>query len=696
MAEVSDNYELLEEALEQFDRAEAFWSDNYEQGKSDYLFRYGIGHWDDLYAKERKDSGRPCLTLNLMNSYANQVINDIRQSRPAIRVSPVDDKADVETAEIYSGIIRNIERQSKANIAYDTAAGNSVSAGIGFIRISTDYADPLSFDQEIFINRVLDFSSVYIDPNSVELDGSDAEFAFAYVDIPCDEFEERYPDAVAQENENKESVRVIEYFYREYESFTIYKTKHGVITKAEKDLIEEETGVILEVLNKRETLIPKIKHCVLTKTEILEHGNDWAGKYIPIVPVFGLEYFKDDKRVFESLITQARDTQKMFNYWNSFDTELVALQPTSPYVGYIGSFETTPNKWKSANVKNYAYLEFDPVYDDNGQLLPPPQKQMPVSGSPHIMQKCVMAREDIGFILGMPPAVMGQKSNELSGIAVRNRQVEGDNATFHFIDNLSCSISHVGVILVDLIQKLYSERTIARIIGKDLEESTVPINQPFIKDEKGIRAAKKGEVPQGVYDLNAGKYDVVCDVGASFSSRRQEAADTLIQVTQAQPELFGVVGDLLFKSLDIPYGHEIAERIKTTMDPSLFGDDPQAAKLQQAAAEMAQLQDQLMTMSAALKDKQEDAKFTQQLDLQKLELDRTELEIKAAETAAKIAQMQAQTQNINEQALQPVIQAIMDIANNVNDVGQALDLILTNEEQALGEPIADNPIVEQS
>lgn len=692
MAEASDNSELLDEALEKFEIAKTYWSSNYEKAKEDYLFRYGIGQWDDAYVADRRASGRPCLTLNLMNSYANQVINDIRQSRPAIRVSPVDDKADVDTAEIYSGIIRNIERQSKANIAYDTAASNAVSAGIGFIRISTDYADPMSFDQEIFINRVLDFSSVYIDPNSTELDGSDAEFAFAYVDIPCDEFEERFPDAIAQEDE-KESVRVIEYFYREYDSYKIYKTPQGVITAAEKDLLEE-TGLPIEVLDERETLIPKIKHCVLTEDEILE-ANDWVGKYIPIVPVFGLEYFKDDKRVFESLIAQAKDAQKMHNYWNSFDTELVTLQPTAPFIAPVGSFETTPNKWQSANIKNYAYLEYDPVYDENGQLLPPPQKQMPIQGSAHIMQKCVMSREDVGFILGMPPAVMGQKSNELSGVAVRNRQVEGDNATFHFIDNLACAISHVGVILVDLIQKLYSERKIARIIGLDSEEKTVPINQPYVKDETGIRPAKQGEQFQGVYDLNAGKYDVVCDIGASFSSKRQEAADTLIQVTQAQPELFGVVGDLLFKSLDIPYGQEIADRLKANMNPALFGDDPQAAKLQEASAQIAELQDQLTTLSAALADKKKDEKFNQQLELQKIELDRTELEIKAAETAAKIAQMNAQTQNINEQALAPVLQAITEIATNVQDVGQALDLILTNEEQALGEPIANNPQLEQ-
>lgn len=679
--------EILEEAKERFEEAKTFWSENYRQAEEDYKFLFGFNQWDDAYAAHRKQNGHPCLTLNLLKPYADQVINDIRQARPAIRVSPVDDKADVDTAEIYGGIIRNIERQSKANIAYDTAAVNAISAGLGWIRVKTDYCDPLSFDQEVSIDRVLDFRSVYMDPNSKCLDGSDMEYCFVYVDIPEEEFEELYPDADKDSLDDnwstEETVRIAEYFYKEYKTYTIYKTDKGVVTRQEAELLKE-SGIDFQIIDQRETVIPTVKWVKMTSNDILEE-NEWPGKYIPIVPVFGVELYNNNKREFHSLIRQGKDAQKLYNWYASFDAEVVALQPKAPWIGPLGSFESTPNKWAMSNNNNYAYLEYDIVYDENGQRVEPPQRQQPYQGSPHITQKLMTARDDIRLALGMPEAVMGQRSNEISGIAVKNRQIEGDNATFHFSDNLATAISHVGCILVDLIPKLYSERKIARIIGTDGTEETVPVNQPYVKDETGIRPARAGEQYQGIYDLKSGKYDVVCDVGPSYSSKRQYAADTLIQVTQAQPELFGVVGDLLFKSLDMPYSQEIADRLRANMDPAILGDDPMAGKLQAASQAMKQLEDQLMTLSAALDDKKKDQKFEQAVKFQELELKRDELQIKAAETQAQIEKIKAETQNINAQALAPVSQAIMDIAGQVQDVGQALDLILTLEEGAGGQ-----------
>ncbi|MCB0073704.1 MAG: hypothetical protein KDE20_19685, partial [Caldilineaceae bacterium] len=195
MYENVDEADLHSEILSTFKEYECYYSEIYSRGEEDQSFLYGIGQWSEKDLKARKRQGRPALTLNQMLPFAHQVINDIKQSRPSIRVSPVDDSGDEDTAEVYQGIIRNIERQSKAEQAYDTAAMNSVGAGIGWIRITTDYCDPMSFDQEIFIDRVLDFQSVYLDPHATGLAGSDAEAGFVFEDISQDEFERRYPDA---------------------------------------------------------------------------------------------------------------------------------------------------------------------------------------------------------------------------------------------------------------------------------------------------------------------------------------------------------------------------------------------------------------------------------------------------------------------------------------------------------------------
>ena len=220
--------EVLADALDKYSQCEDFYTDLYDDGEADYEFVMGINQWDERQKAKRDTQGIPSLVLNQCLPYVNQVINNIRQSRPAVRVSPSDSIGSEETAKIYSGIVRNIERSSSANDAYDSAAANAVSAGIGWIRICVDYASPLSFDQEIKIERVLNFQSAYLDPNSTKLDGSDAEYAFIFDDIPKEQFKEEHPDVDTAGFESmsgwqtSDTVRVAEYYVKVKEKKKIF------------------------------------------------------------------------------------------------------------------------------------------------------------------------------------------------------------------------------------------------------------------------------------------------------------------------------------------------------------------------------------------------------------------------------------------------------------------------------------------
>ena len=293
---------------------------------------------------------------------------------------------------------------------------------------------------------------------------------------------------------------------------------------------------------------------------------------------------------------------------------------------------------------------------------------------------------------------MGEVAGEVSGIAIRNRQIEGDNATFHFMDNLAASITHVGRILVDMIPRLYSERKVLRIIGEDGTEENVPVNQHFVKEEGQLRLPKPGEAPTGIYNLSVGKYDVVCDVGASYSSKRQETADKLIELVRAKPELADITGDLLFEALDLPMGKEIADRIRASMDPALLGEDPQANKLKKAAEAIKMLQDQLMNYEAALAEKKENAQFKETVELKKLDQERAKLEIEANKTAAdikktlaEIEKMRAEMQGFDMNAIGALGGAVQGIAAQVADMGEAVSIILDAKESEQGEQATSEP-----
>lgn len=698
----------IEETKKEWQACKEFYSDGYLDAESDWDFLHGINQWDVDDKKKRDKQGRPSLTLNQLLPYAQQIVNDIRQSRLAIRVTPVDDMADPDTAEIFQGIIRNIENQSDASTAYATAALNAVGAGIGWLRVRVDYADLDTFDQEAYIERVLDFTSVYLDPSSTALDGHDAEFGFIRMDYRKERFRELYPDAEPisfdDDTTSDENICVVEYFKKYYEKDTLYQIQLidgsiQVINQEQKDTLDEDGTVIYEELDSRKVDIPYVKHCILNGEEKPIQETEFPSKYIPLVPVIGEEVFLDGKREYHSLIRQAKDAQRMYNYWKSASTEMIALQPKAPWIAPVGSFKSYGDEWANANNSNVATLEYDIVHDQNDQRAEPPVRQAPVQGSPAMMQEAMTAKEDIRLAIGMPQANMGERGNEVSGIAIRNRQIEGDNATFHFIDNLATSIQQLGRILVDIVPRIYSTRKIARIMGEDDEARNVPINQPYVK-EGGIERPASRDKAQGIYDLGVGKYDVVCDVGAAYSSQRQETADKLIQLIDAKPELMEIVGDILFDVLDLPRAKDISERMRAIMNPALLGEDPQAEKLIAMQQSMKQMEEQLLNYQAALEEKEEDKDFNQNVKLRELAIEREKVMIDAQKTAAEIEKMRAETKNFNAEAVNKMTEMVTKVSEDFEDISGAIEIMLDAKEaeanQETSEPVKEDNTLENT
>lgn len=700
--------DLIKQAQKHYKTANDFWSSQYEMSEEDWSFLYGIGQWSDKEKKERELDGNPCLVLNQLLPYAHQVTNDIKQARFSVRLTPVDSEGDPDTAEIRAGVIRNIEKQSKSKDVYGTAAMYAIGAGIGWFTISTDYCDESSFEQEAKINRIVDYTSILLDPLSEEIDGSDAEYGFEKIIYSKEKFKKLYPDLDCTSFDTDglpdDSVLVVKYYWKDYKKDTIHKIRlvdgSEQIVNAEKlkeledynksieDGETNEAPLIYDKVMSREVDIPTVYVAVLSGADVLEDKEEFPSQYIPIIPVIGEEVYLDHKREFHSLIRPAKDGQRMYNYWASYSTETVALQPKTPWVGAEGAFDGDAENWADANRKNIPYLEYTPVTDENGVTLPPPQRQPQVQGSPFMAQQQLNARDDIRLSLGMSSANMGERSNIISGIALRTNQIEGDNATFHFSDNLASSISHGGRILNDIISTVYTDKKIVRIIGEDEAEKLIPVNQPFVKEGQEYRVARNGETPQGTYRFDVGKYDVVADVGASYSSKRQETADKLTELMSVRPDLMDIAGDIFFDVVDMPEADRIAERLRAK-NPSLAEDNPMVVKLKELTAFADGLQKQLDNAMAALEDKKKNEEFDNMVELKKLELDQQELQIKAQKTAAEIEKMRAETSGYNMEAVAALGNAMAAMNEQVNDITESIGIIIEARERdnmASGEP----------
>lgn len=591
--------DILKDAQEAFDLAAEAEDDNRKEALDDIRFARLGEQWPDNVKKQREREQRPCLTINRLPSFIRQVVNDARQNKPSIKCHPADDEADVETAEIMNGLIRNIEYTSNADVAYDTAIENSVTCGVGYWRVKLDYAHDDSFDMDLCIDRIANVFSVYGDPHSVAADSSDWNSAFVTEMIKKTAFEKKYKGAKAvdwqgmgyttlkQPWSEGEQIMLAEYWTREEVSRLIVALNDGSIIDADRYKAAKDVFDVmgLQVTGERTTKSWKVRQYLMTGAEVLEK-NDWAGKYIPIIPVYGDEINVEGKRYFRSLIRDAKDPQRMFNYWRTTSTEMVALAPKAPFIGPKGAFKSDLDKWNTANTQSHAFIEYD------GQQ--PPQRQGYAGPPAGAIQEALNAADDLKAIMGIYDASLGARGNETSGRAILARQHQGDTSTFHFIDNLARAIRHTGRILIDLIPTVYTGDRIIRVLGPEGDDpKTVPLGKPT-QTEEGI---------EKIYDLTIGKYDLVVETGPSFSTKREEAATQMTELIRVYPQAAPLIGDLLAKNLDWPGADEIAKRMKAMLPQQVQGQDPMAQQMQQV---IQHLQQQLGQMGQQLQEVQKD------------------------------------------------------------------------------------------
>lgn len=601
---------LLKDAREAFELACEHEAENRREALDDLRFARLGEQWPEKVRRDREMDGRPCLTINRLPAFIRQVVNDGRQNKPAIVCHPVDDGADPETAEVFNGLIRHIEQSSDAEVAYDTALDFAVTCGLGYFRINTRYASDDAFDQDIVIERVANPFSVYGDPNSTAADSSDWNTAFVVDTVPKAAFAARWKgaDPVNWSSEGyaglsdpwleSDRVMVAEYWRREAVKRQIVALSDGQVVAL--DLYEKQKALfdslgVSVVGRPRQVAGHKVVQRIMTGAEVLE-TVDWAGKYIPIVPVYGEELHVDGRRRLRGLVRDAKDPQRMYNYWRTTSTELVALAPKTPFIGPKGAFETDAAKWATANTQTHAYIEYDGPQPPQRQNFAPP----PVGA----MQEALSAGDDMKSIMGLYDASLGARSNETSGRAIMARQREGDVSTFHYVDNLGRAIRHAGRILIDLIPKVYSVPRVVRVLGPGGEQQMARVNQPFKAQVKDA-AGRLAEVEK-IYDLTAGKYDLTVRAGPSFTSRREEAATQMIELIRAYPAAAPLVGDLLAKKLDWPGADEIAQRLASLLPAQMRGDDAPAPEMEAAKVQFAKLAQALAVAQSKIAELEQD------------------------------------------------------------------------------------------
>lgn len=682
----------LHKIRERYRQASEYWSNDREAALDDIRFRAGA-QWPTEIIAQRNLDKRPCLTVDKLSQYVRQVVNDGRQNRPAVNVTPVDSGADVATSEIFQGAIRHIETRSGSDVAYDTSLDNAATCGFGYFQIATEYVGGANFDQEIKIKRIRNPMSVLIDPGSQEADGSDMKFCFVTEQMSKDEFKEKYPDKKQVDFITDESyqdwygddVRVARYWCVEETSRMLYLMRDGNVVNDEQLKQMKDSGLLMDgdIVEARDIPDRKVMVSLVSGKEYLEEPKEWPGKWIPVFPVWGNETDIEGKVTHSGIIRPAKDAARLYNYSRSAFAERVALTPKAPWVAEEGQVADYENDWKTANTENISVLRYT-AKSIEGHPIPAPQRQTASDIPSGFAQDMQIAEHDIQASIGMYAASVGAPSNERSGKAISARQKEGDVGSFHYHDNLNRAIRHCGKVLVDLIPKVYKTQTLLRILGYDGKPGEVKINQ------NQLTASQKVGM-QMVYNLGVGNYDVSISAGPSYNTLRMEAAESMTRVMETNPALMSVAGDLYAKWQDWPGAQEFSERLELALAPEIKDaiakkkQDKMPPEMQQAMAQF----DQVIQQKDATIARAANAIEALHEEIKRLQEDKEnkdkEMTIRAAETEIKLYDAETKRELGLKEAMTPG-QVTMIVRQMLADIAKPNTAQLPQEEQAMHAP----------
>jgi hypothetical protein len=611
------------------------------------------GQWEIQHRESRKageDGGisvaaRPCLTINQVKPAVQQVANEARNARLAIQINPKGDGASQKTAEKIKGLYRNIEVESRAQMARMSCFVRGLKCGRGYYRVLKDYANDGDDDLDIIIEPIPNQHSVVMGRHN-KPDGSDAMEAWITDDMPWADYKAQYGESKvgamdsdqlsalgadepdwfsAGADEESRTIRVAEHF-----KVTIKKT--GKKTQRGKDI--EERSVKWQKINGYEVLEEEV----------------WEGRWIPILQYLADESNINGKRSSSGIVRNGKDPNRVYNVMASNEMESIGTASKSHWVVAEGQLEGYEHIWRQAHLRSYSYLPYRPK-SFAGVLAPPPARD---TAEPAIQAMSLarrQAREDIQTTTNTYDPSLGKGEAGDSGRKVQALQAQGRHGNSNYLtDFADVTMTHEARIVIDLMKYVYDRpgRVVKLLTGDDDTASSAMIGKPYVPGPDGEpQEAQEGDPAAQMFTLD-GRYSVTATVGKSFSTQNEEADAMFGEIAAAAPQMVPLFADLWVRSKDMPYGNEVADRFKAMLPPQLQKtqdgqqQDPQQlqAQIGQLTMALQQAQQEAQDAQAGIAKAKIDAESREKIKGAELEV-KQQVEQMKAELAAMKIQMEA-------------------------------------------------------
>lgn len=584
---------------------------------------------------------KPVIEFNIVEAYISRLLGEFAKHEPSIEASPAEGvPVPWQVIEIVEGHFRSILHQAnKDSFSYETYK-DCLAGGFSVAKVYTDYSSPMSFDQQIYLQRAFDPTLCGFDPMARASHKGDGHYSFEIFPMTEEDFKRNYPDVVLTKTVNymrdvegfnwsyrdaqdNKIVLVVDYFEKKKKKVKILKLANGrVITAKNYEKLQaywEEQQFIeqipVPVGKPRMTFLETICRYVLIEDQILEYyETDYT--YLPHVFIDGNSILltqgtsNNTYQMTRPYIYHAKGVQDLKNFagqclanylenliQHKFIIKKEAIPQERDYLDAINNVQ------RASTVVVNAFSENNPEI-----AIPEPIREVVnVPAPPEVMGAFQITDPTTQTILGSYASNLGQNDNDLSGKAVIESSSVGNAAAMPYVVGYLQALTQIGNIIVDLMPKyLLGQRTIP-VVSKSGEKDYQEINQP-------------GR-PYIDYDERAIKVNV--DAGVNFQVQKNQALTQIIALMGVSEEFN--------KFMNSPDGLKIL-----TQNLTIHGAD----QLQDAVPKWMEMQQQQQQQQMQMQQQmmqQDPAYLRAQADLQKVQADVAQNEIENQMNIARIA-----------------------------------------------------------
>ena len=612
----------------------------------------------------------PNLEFNICEAYISRLLGELMAQEPAVSVHQDDEFEMADgTVELVEAHMRHVVTDPDKATQRNEIIKDLLTGGYSAAKVSTDYAHPLTFRQNINVERLNPIMCGW-DILAQETHKGDGEFCYECFPMDEETFKRQYPKVPIEslkftkelggfswsyKSDAKKIIIVCEYFKKKRNRVKIVELSDGTTMK-EKDFEEKvanwdnDMAVPPVVTNERTSMMDTICRYVFIENKVLEY-SETDYRMLPIVFFDGNSVtLKEEnegnvRQITKPYVYNVMGAQKLKNYsGNSIANEIenivqhkimVAQEALPQQKEYLNAY---------TNVQQASTLVFNAFYEKNPmQPIPNPIREViKTPAPPEIFQTFSSCDQLMQSILGNYDSALGINKNELSGIAIVESSLHSNAAALPFVNGYLQGIQRVAQIYVDLMPKYFTTPRTIPVMDKEGKRDFVKINQKEGQANMQPGAMQGG--PQGqpeqrfVIDYEENALNVRIEAGASFQVQKSRALQQINAMMQASPsiaEFFSTKGlPVLFDNMDI----RGIDRIKEMADEWI----QEKAKEKEMAMKAAQ--DQMGNNPAILNQKVKMMEMQQKEHLADVDFEQKVEEIKQAKEKM-LAEIQMDTED---------------------------------------------------